>query len=146
MRANDSITIKGPRGNFTLNEESPHSLVFLACNNGFGPVKSLIEHAMALDVAEDIHLYWVVTDGYQHYLDNLCRSWADALDNFRYTALEIPKEADIEGMLPEILEYMGNSDNLDFYTCLPPALVESTQSWLRKHVAQSSTVKTEPIR
>lgn len=146
MKANDSITIKGPRGNFTLNEESSHSLVFLACNNGFGPVKSLIEHAMALDVAEDIYLYWVVTDGNQHYLGNLCRSWADALDNFHYTALEVDTESAIEEMLPEILEYLGNSDNLDFYTCLPPALVESAQSWLRKHVAQSSTVKTEPIR
>jgi CDP-4-dehydro-6-deoxyglucose reductase len=146
MKPNDSMTIKGPRGAFTLSEESPRSLVFLACNNGFGPVKSLIEHAMALDVAEDIHLYWIVADGNRHYLDNLCRSWADALDNFHYTALEADTESAVEGMLPKILEYLGNTDNLDFYVCLPPALVESADSWLRKHVAPSSTVKTEPVR
>lgn len=146
MKLNDSMTIKGPHGDFTLNEESPHSLVFLACNNGFGPVKSLIEHAMALDVAEDIYLYWIVTGGNRHYLDNLCRSWTDALDNFHYSALEADTESGVEEMLPEILEYTGNSDNLDFYACLPPALIESAESCLRKHFAQTSTVKIEPIR
>ena len=85
VKSNTSLCIEGPLGDFTLNEDSPRSLVFIAVNSGFGAVKSLIEHAMALDTAENIYLYWITTPGNSHYLGNLCRSWDDALDNFRFT-------------------------------------------------------------
>jgi CDP-4-dehydro-6-deoxyglucose reductase len=83
----DIVSITGPQGEFTLREDSPHSLIFIAYGTGFAPIKSLIEHAMARDVADSMHLYWLAgKDG--HYLNNHCRSWADALDNFMYTPLE----------------------------------------------------------
>lgn len=86
LKSTDRVRIEGPRGEFVLKEESQRPLVFVACETGFAPVKSLIEHAMALDTAESLHLYWIASDK-GHYLDNLCRSWSDALDNVRYTPL-----------------------------------------------------------
>jgi CDP-4-dehydro-6-deoxyglucose reductase len=80
----ETVRVEGPRGEFVLNEESHRPLVFLAFGTGMAPVKSLIEHAMALDAAETLHLYWMAIGKEGHYLDNLCRSWADALDNFHY--------------------------------------------------------------
>ncbi len=88
LKSGDTVNLLGPFGQFVLREESPHSLVFIAQDGGFAPIKSLIEHAMALDVAESLHLYWLARPGRGHYLNNLCRSWADALDNFHYTPLE----------------------------------------------------------
>ncbi len=87
LAAGENITMWGPWGDFVLREESPRSLVFIAGDHGFAPVKSLIEHAMALDHADMLRLYWHASSPDGHYLANLCRSWADALDNFRYTAL-----------------------------------------------------------
>jgi len=87
LKNGDIVSLTGPHGEFTLREDSPHSLIFLAYGSGFAPIKSLIEHAMARDLAESMHLYWLAgKDG--HYLNNLCRSWTDALDNFQYTPLE----------------------------------------------------------
>ncbi len=83
----DTVNVEGPAGEFVLQEESPRSVIFIACDSGFAPIKSLIEHAMALDMAERMHLYWIATGQGGHYLDNLCRSWTDALDNFDYTSL-----------------------------------------------------------
>ena len=91
MKAGDAVNITGPRGDFILNEDSPRSLVFIAWHTGFAPIRSLIEHAMALDVAETLHLVWITANKQDRYLDNLCRSWEDALDNFNY----IPIDADI---------------------------------------------------
>jgi CDP-4-dehydro-6-deoxyglucose reductase len=82
----DTVRIEGPRGDFVLDEDSTRPLVFVAFDTGFAPVKSLIEHAMALDASESLHLYWIAAAG-GHYLDNLCRSWNDALDNFGYAPL-----------------------------------------------------------
>ncbi len=85
----DTVRVEGPRGDFVLNETSARPLVFIAYGGGFAPVKSLIEHAMALDVAETLQLYWIADGKSGHYLNNLCRSWADALDNFRYIPLTV---------------------------------------------------------
>ena len=97
------LRIEGPRGEFVLKEESQRPLIFVACETGFAPVKSLIEHAMALDAAESLHLYWVAPDG-GHYLDNLCRSWSDALDDFRYRPLKTSGAAHSEETVERVLQ------------------------------------------
>ncbi|MDH3900569.1 MAG: 2Fe-2S iron-sulfur cluster-binding protein, partial [Gammaproteobacteria bacterium] len=145
-RANDVININGPRGDFILNEESPRSLVFIAGNAGIGPIKSLIEHAMALDIAEDIHLAWIVTDGSSHYLGNLCRSWADALDNFHYTALQAANELSTENLLPEITGKLGSLDQYDCYVCMPSSLLDPVQTFLTANGAPENQVHVESIR
>ena len=57
----DTVRIEGPRGEFVLDEESNRPLIFLACDTGFAPIKSLLEHAMALDAAETLDLYWIAS-------------------------------------------------------------------------------------
>lgn len=85
--AGDPVTVFGPWGDFVLRAESPRPILFVASEAGFAPVKGLIEHAMSLDAAELLHLYWHASGPTGHYLANLCRAWADALDNFRYTSV-----------------------------------------------------------
>jgi CDP-4-dehydro-6-deoxyglucose reductase len=145
-RHNNVISIKGPRGEFVLNEESPRSLLFIACNAGFGPVKSLIEHAMALDIAEHIHVYWIVTAGNSHYLGNLCRSWADALDNFHYTALATDSETGVEALLPNIIGDLDDLMSYDCYACVPAPLVETLETSLCKYGLPGKQLHLEPVR
>ncbi len=54
------MTIWGPDGEFSLAERT-QPLVFAACDTGFAPVKSLIEHALSLDAAPSISLFWLAT-------------------------------------------------------------------------------------
>jgi CDP-4-dehydro-6-deoxyglucose reductase len=68
--------------------------VFIAFCTGFAPVKSLMEHAMALDQAESIHLLWVATKESGLYLPGLARAWADALDNFFYEPILVGGDLD----------------------------------------------------
>ena len=85
LRAGDALTVWGPVGEFVL-AESTRSLAFVACDTGFAPIKSLIEHAMAVDATESLSLDWVATRPDGHYLANQCRAWAAAFDQFRYAA------------------------------------------------------------
>ena len=75
----------GPVGDFVL-AEGERPLAFVACDTGFAPIKSLIEHAMAVDAAESLSLDWLATRPDGHYLANQCRAWAEAFDQFRYAA------------------------------------------------------------
>lgn len=83
LRKGDSLELEGPVGDFVLDEDSVRPLLMIAEDEGFAPIKSLVEHALAKDDAEHIYLYRRSAQS-ECYLDNLCRSWADALDNFSY--------------------------------------------------------------
>ncbi len=80
----DEVIVTGPHGDFILDENSKRTQLYIAFGTGFAPIKSLIEHAMAIDESANMHLYWVTDKQEDLYLDNLCRSWNDALDNFHY--------------------------------------------------------------
>ena len=88
LKLGKSLTIEGPHGDFVLVKDSMRPLIFIAWDNGFAPIKSLIEHAMARDVAESLELYWITTTPGRPYMHNRCRAWQDALENFHYTHLE----------------------------------------------------------
>ncbi len=83
LKANDTVQVEGPYGDFVLDEDSPRPVIFLAFGAGFAPIKSLIQHAMSLEFVESMDLHWLA-NGAGHYQDNLCRTWTDALDNFNY--------------------------------------------------------------
>lgn len=102
----DAVAIDGPQGDFVLNEQSHRPLLFIAVGTGFAPIKSLIEHAMALNATESISLYWVTDAEHGHYMHNLCRSWSDALDNFQYVPLLASSEAEFSQRLDDILSEM----------------------------------------
>jgi CDP-4-dehydro-6-deoxyglucose reductase len=122
LKGVDTVRVEGPRGAFVLNEESHRPLIFIAGDTGFAPIKSLIEQAMALDAAETLHLYWIAS-GTLHYLDNLCRSWSDALDNFRYTPLTaesaLPAEAVMQRVLRQLLQDHPQLGDHDIYVAGP---------------------------
>ena len=94
IRPQTIVTVDGPVGEFVLDEEPQRPLLFLACDTGFAPIKSLIEHAMSLEVNAGMHLYWLASKSGGQYLHNLCRSWVDALDEFHYTPLVLERQDD----------------------------------------------------
>lgn len=120
LKIGESVSLEGPVGDFVLREEDSRPLVFIAWGwQGFAPVKSLIEHAMAQDAAESIELVWIAADATDHYYPKLCRAWAEAMDNFRYTPV-------VAGRLPEL----GDVAAKDVYVAGDSQQVEATRAFL----------------
>lgn len=92
VRRFSPIRVEGPRGDFVLEHDSTRALVFVAIGTGFAPVRSLVEHALALEQAPRIHLERLPLAPHGAYMDNLCRSWTDALDGFGYRVAEPPAD------------------------------------------------------
>jgi CDP-4-dehydro-6-deoxyglucose reductase len=84
LRSGDTVVVRGPVGDFVLTAAPARPLLMLACDTGFAPIKSVIEHALAGEEVEAIELHWLATRADGHYLANQCRSWAAAFDQFRY--------------------------------------------------------------
>jgi len=122
LKKGHAVTLFGPWGDFVLRADSPRSILFLACDTGFAPIKSLIEHAMALEASERLHLYWLATRPAGHFLDNLCRSWAGALDNFSYVPVAAEQD-DAAELVRRIVADHADLNALDIYLAGPEAFV-----------------------
>jgi len=89
LRVGDRVVIRGPWGNFTVNDKSTRPILFIAHETGFAAVESLMEHAIALELDQPLWVYWLVSSTAGHYRINYLRSWKDALDNFDYRCVRL---------------------------------------------------------
>lgn len=110
-----TVIIEGPHGGVRFREDRDRPVAFIGLDDGFAPLKSLIQHAMSLDFGPPMHLVWLAGE-VGHYRDNLCRSWADAFDSFTYTPLGVD---DVAGAVAAL----GDVPGLDVYAAGPPAFL-----------------------
>lgn len=137
LRSGDVVHVEGPRGTFVLKEVSHRALLFVAVETGFAPIKSLVEHALSLDAAESLHLYWIARAQGAHYLDNLCRSWSEALDNFRYVPVTAGgglADEDLARLaVGRIIEDHPRLEECDVYVAGPGPFATAAARLLRDH-------------
>lgn len=81
LKPNAPVTLTGPYGQFVLDEADTRPLLLIALGPGFGPVKGLIQHALALEQSPGITLMRQA-DAAGPYQQNLTRAYADSLEHF----------------------------------------------------------------
>ena len=121
LKRNDRVLIEGPLGDFVLDDETLRPLVFIAYDTGFAGIKSLLEHAIALEKEQSINLYWIVAPNSTPYQQNFCRSIEDALDNVTFYPISI-KEASarcFEAVLKKIFKQEDAILEAEGYIILP---------------------------
>ena len=94
LSVGDWLNIHGPFGNFVIDDTSDAPVVMIAFDTGFAAIKSLLEHITAQEKERAIYLYWLACGKEGLYLDNLCRSWDDALDEMHYLPLQMQENID----------------------------------------------------
>lgn len=140
IQVGSALTLLGPHGDFVL-ADGYRPLVFAACDEGFAPIKSLIEHALSLDTVPSISLFWLATRSDGHFFSNQCRAWSEALDPFEY---ELVSHTDVVMGAQQIAQAM-RADlfdiDCDFYLAGPVAFVNALRDALRAvGVAQAQIV------
>ena len=100
-------------------------------DTGFAPVKSLIEHALALDAAPSLSLFWLATRSDGHFLANQCRSWSEALDQFEVALSMNPDAARGAREIAVAMRVDLFDIDCDFYLAGPREFVQVLQEELR---------------
>jgi CDP-4-dehydro-6-deoxyglucose reductase len=148
LKSGDRLDVNGPSGSFILDEDSARSLVFIAWHTGFAPIRSLIEQAMALELADAIHLIWIAENKQDRYLDNLCRSWADALDDFYYVPVD-SNLVDIEGDINHAIERLDIEQEClathDFYIAGNRSLLDLSAKALLEYGVALEQLNQDPL-
>lgn len=146
LKSSDSIHIEGPTGSFVLDEDSNNAVIFIAFDTGFAPIKSLIEHAVTLEHAEFIHLYWLHSED-KPYMHNQCRAWVDALDGFKYEQqqFDMYDEEALEEKLEGLINEYGDFSNKNIYICGAEKMANKTQQVLLDHNANKDRIKVQTL-
>ncbi len=115
------VRIDGPMGDFVLQEDSIAPCVLIAGGEGIGYVKSLLEHAIAIDNADWLHVYLMHEPAWGDKVLNLFRSWEDALENFRLTRL--PQQTEASSLYSLLQDDHPDLDKCHLYVAGPDQLV-----------------------
>ncbi|MBK8456613.1 MAG: 2Fe-2S iron-sulfur cluster binding domain-containing protein [Phyllobacteriaceae bacterium] len=102
LKPNAEVKINGPHGTFVLDDESTAPVLLIAIGAGFAPIKSLMQHALALEQAPTIALLRQA-DASGPYQQNLTRSYAESLDHFFCR----PVDGDWDAALADIAQMTG---------------------------------------
>ncbi len=134
------VTVEGPAGDFVLREDSPEPAVFVAYGDGIAPVKSLIEHAVSIDVIESFHLYWGTSHPEGHYNGKWGRAFKESLDNFGFTPLLTERPEDL---LAVLLADLPDLARLRFYVAGPAEPADRTCALLRQRGIEADRIAVE---
>lgn len=130
ITAGSQISVLGPTGDFVL-AEGNRPLVFATCDNGFAPIKSLIEYAFSLDAAPSLSLFWLATEVGGHYLNNQCRAWSEALDQFEYDLITNADTVEGARQIAQTMRQDLFDINCDFYITGPEEFINALTQELR---------------
>lgn len=129
MKEKDIVRIEGPFGSFFLREESERPILLLATGTGFGPVKAIIEHALAEGIQRPIYLYWGARTKAGLYMHDKASRWDHGYKNVHYrpvlsrSAPEDQWEGRTGYVQEKVLEELPNIAEFDVYACGLPEMV-----------------------
>jgi len=130
LHKEDPVRIEGPHGNFVMKLDSRRPVLFIAWEDGFAPIKSLVQHAMSLEIAEAMYLYWAA-ESVGHYQDNLCRAWTDALDDFVYQPMATKPGP--KAVAEAILAHHPDLQRCDIYAAGPAEFLDALRAAALAH-------------
>jgi len=154
LKIGGELCLTGPFGNFLLDVNSQNPIIFITYESEFSHLKSLIEQAISLDKTENLYLFWISRNNKALYLNNLCRAWSDAFDQFKYDPIIIDNRLNTKNdkqnnnaqfYIQTALDYIENTTkNLaihDFYLALPDTMKDLSTQFLSARGIPSSNIR-----
>ncbi len=158
MHMGDVLQLQGPFGEFVYDENANRPVILFAFDTGFAAIKSLLEHITAQEQELNIHLIWMSCGRDGLYMNNLCRSWTDAFDNFSYTGIalnesikqltENPQDgcAIVESHIMKAMQSHQDLSCHDVYVSAPAPATALFEKVCRKKNVLMRRFFTEPVR
>ncbi len=158
LKPGDTLELRAPQGEFVIDDASRRPMILIAFDTGFAAIKSLLEHATAQERERRIHLYWIACGAGRQYLDNLCRSWQDALDEFDYTPITLPEDFRelvdttrrgtrwVERSLDRVLADHADLSGFDVYVSAPGPVLDEAERLFPGHGLPVRHLHLEPVR
>lgn len=147
-----SVEIEMPKGECVCDAaalDSSQPVILAAASTGFSQVKSIVEHLLANQVTNPIHVYWGARVEEDMYLEGLGESWAEHHPNLRFSAVvsepeKSPGWTGRTGLITEaILEDFNDLSQVRVYACGSPAMVYALLDAFEERGLQQSQMASD---
>lgn len=141
FKTQSKVRVRLPMGDCYLDQppaEADKALIFIAAGTGFAQMKALIEHALAQQMVNPLHLYWGVREAEHLYGHELIEHWQRCHPQFYFhPVVSAPSGGDWSGRIGQVhksvLEDFERLDNTRIYVCGSPAMVYAVEDDFRLH-------------
>lgn len=132
LLTSDSVEVELPKGNCFLQAhkiDPDIRFIIAAASTGFAQVKSVVEHLLANQCGNQLHIYWGARVEEDMYLEKLPQQWAAEHPNVHFEPVvsepeKSPGWRGRTGLLPAaILEDFPDFDDVEIFTSGSPAMV-----------------------
>lgn len=134
LKIGDDITVSGPLGGAYLRENRHGPMLAVAGGSGMAPIKSILQTALRIDSAREIHLYFGVRHERDVYMEPYLQELARRHPGFTY---EIVLSEPLGGTKRRtglvgaaVAADFRSFDGYKAYLAGPPPMVEATQRLL----------------
>ena len=133
---NASVEVEMPHGDCFVKAtemKDDTTLILAAASTGFAQVKSMVEHLLANQHHNPIHIYWGVRSAEDFYLDDLPEQWAREHTHVQMTRVVSEPDTSPDwqgrtGLLPEaVLEDFSSFENTLMVGAGSPGMVYALQ-------------------
>lgn len=132
LKTQASVTVELPKGDCYLQATRLHPdtrIVLAAASTGFAQVKSVVEHLLANQVSNPLHVYWGARVEADIYLERLPQQWESEHANVTFIPVvsepeNSPGWSGRTGLLPDaILEDFDDFDGVEIFASGSPGMV-----------------------
>ena len=110
------IEIDAPHGDAWIQEESERPLLLIAGGTGFSYVRSILDHCVAQNKTNPIHLYWGARDGHQLYAKEELTEIANQLTHVHFIPVIEDTEQEWQGKVGNVLQAVCDDfESLEHY-------------------------------
>ncbi|MFT6916267.1 MAG: CDP-4-dehydro-6-deoxyglucose reductase [Motiliproteus sp.] len=139
FKTESRVQVRLPMGDCYLDQppvRADQPLIFIAAGTGFAQMKALIEHALAEQMSNPLHLYWGVREAEHLYGHELIKHWQQCHPQFHFhpvvSAVGIGDWSGRIGLVHNsVLEDFERLDNAQIYVCGSPAMVYAVEDDFR---------------
>lgn len=144
----DDVSMKGPFGNFAIDESSSKDFVFIATGTGIAPINSMIKSLLESGDTRKMRLFF----GLRHISDVFWREEFEKLacehENFdAILSLSRPDDSTWDGRRGRVTAILSEENfdfhNIQVYLCGNKAMVDETKQFFVKHGVSVQDIRHE---
>ena len=149
LKRGDDVAVEGPFGDAWLRRDHRGPSIAIAGGSGLAPIKSIVETALALGMAQSVALYFGVRDEPDLYLEEHFTALAERHRNFRFIpVLSEPKgwTRRRTGLVGDaVAEDIASARGYKAYLAGPPPMVESASAMLKARGLRDNDLHADPF-
>jgi ferredoxin-NADP reductase len=142
INISEKINFIGPSGKFTLPNELPNKIVFIATGVGFAPFESMLIKLEELKFSGTIEFFFGIRNSENLFKEEFLKNYSKQNNNFKYYLCFSQESGRVTKVLPSVLN-LSLQENTLFLICGNPNMINDMSGILTQNGIKEENILHE---